>query len=118
MDPIGLALENFDGIGLWRDNDEGSRIDVTGTMYDGSKLDGAISVRQAVLNRADAFLGSFTENLLAYGVGRVLDYRDMPTVRSIAREAAESNNRFSSFILGIVKSLAFQVRKVHTTSVQ
>ena len=118
MDPIGLALENFDGIGLWRDNDEGSRIDATGTMYDGSELDGPTSVRQAVLNRSDAFLGSFTESLLAYGVGRVLDYRDMPTVRSIAREAAKNNNRFSSFILGIVESPAFQMRKVHTTSVQ
>ena len=112
MDPIGLALENFDAVGLWRTTDFGSRIDPSGTMYDGAKLDGPISVRQAVLSRSEAFIGNFTENLLAYGVGRVLDYRDMPAVRSVAREAAKNNNRFSSFVLAIVKSRAFQMTKM------
>ena len=78
-------------------------------MYDGSKLDGPASVRQAVLNRSQVFVGNLTENLLAYGLGRVLDDHDMPTVRSITREAARNNNRFSSFILGIVKSPLFQM---------
>lgn len=118
MDPIGLALENFDAIGRWRLDEDTIRIDATGTMYDGSKLDGPTSLRQAVLNRSDAFLGSFTENLLAFAVGRVLDYRDLPTVRSIAREAAKNNNRFSSFVSSIAKSPAFQMRKVHPTSAQ
>ncbi len=110
MDPIGLALENFDAIGLWRINDGGSRIDPSGAMFDGTELDGPVSVRQAILNRSEAFVGSFTENLLAYGLGRVLDHRDMPTVRSIASDAAGEGNRFSSFVLGIVESRSFQMR--------
>jgi hypothetical protein len=111
MDPIGLALENFDATGVWRNNDSGSRIDPSGTMFDGTELNGPISVRQAVLNRSEAFIGAFTENLLAYGLGRVLDYRDMPTVRSIQRAAATTDNRFSSFILATVKSPAFQMTR-------
>ena len=118
MDPIGLALENFDGIGLWRVDDDGTPIDATGTMYDGSKLDGPHSVREAVLNRSDAFLGSFAENLLAYGIGRVLDYRDMPAVRAITRQAAGNGNRFSAFVMAVVESAALQIRRVHTASAQ
>ena len=118
MDPIGMALENFDAVGLWRTRDGGFVIDPSGKMYDGSKLDGPVSVRQAVVNRSDAFLGSFTQNLLAYGVGRVLDYRDMPTVRSIAREAARSNNRFSAFVMGVVKSPLFTMSRNNNATVQ
>ena len=117
MDPIGLALENFDAIGMWRTRDNGQPIDTAGTMFDSSKLDGPISVRQAVLNHSEAFVGSFTENLLAYGLGRVLDYRDMPTVRLIAQEAGKNNNHFSSFVLGVVKSKPFQMRVVRGESV-
>ena len=112
MDPIGLALENFDAIGAWRVNDGGFAIDPSGEMYDGTTLDGPVSLREALLSRSEPFLGNFTEKLLAYGLGRVLDYRDMPTVRSIAREAAENDNRFSPFILGIVKSTPFYMRAV------
>ncbi len=112
MDPIGLALENFDATGVWRVNDGPFRIDATGDMFDGTKLDGPVAVRQAVLNRSDAFIGTFTENLLAYGLGRVTGYRDMPAVRAIAHDAARNNNRFSSFILGVVKSAPFQMRTV------
>jgi hypothetical protein len=111
MDPIGFALENFDAVGIWRTNDEGSRIDASGQMFDGTRLDGPASLRQAILNHSDAFLGTFTENLLAYGLGRVIDYHDMPFVRAIGREAAKNNNRFSSFVLGIVKSAPFQMRR-------
>ena len=111
IDPIGFALENFDAVGAWRINDSGLRIDSTGQMFDGSKLDGPTSLRQALLNHSDAFLGTFTENLLAYGLGRVIDYRDMPTVRSIERQAARDNNRFSSFVLGVVNSGAFQTSR-------
>ena len=110
MDPIGLALENFDATGLWRINDGGSRIDPSGAMFDGTRLDGPVSVRQAILDRSEAFVGSFAENLLAYGLGRVLDHRDMPTVRSIAIEADREGNRFSSFVMGIVESQSFQMR--------
>ncbi len=118
MDPIGLAMENFDAIGLWRTRDNGQAIDPSTVMYDGTKLESPAGVRQAIANRSDAFLGSFTENLLAYGLGRVLDYRDMPTVRAIAQEAAKTNNRFSSFVFGIVKSKPFQMRIVRGESVQ
>jgi hypothetical protein len=111
MDPIGLALENFDGIGVWRNYDSGMKIDAAGQLYDGTKLDGPASLRQALLNHSDAFIGNFTENLLAYGMGRVLETYDMPVVRAIDREAAKNGYRFSSFVLAIVKSTPFQMRK-------
>jgi hypothetical protein len=111
MDPIGLALENFSAIGLWRSHDSGAPIDPAGQMYDGTKLDGPVSLRTAILNRSDAFVTSFTESLLAYGLGRLVDYRDMPAVRAIEHHAANNEYRFSSFVLGIVKSVPFQMRK-------
>jgi hypothetical protein len=111
MDPIGFSLENFDAVGVWRTNDGGFRIDASGSLFDGTKLDGPASLRRAILNHSDAFIGTFTESLLAYGIGRVIDYRDMPFVREIEHEAAKNNNRFSSFILGIVKSPPFQMRR-------
>jgi len=111
MDPIGFSLENFDAIGVWRGNDSGFRVDASGTMFDGAKLDGPVSLRRAILNRSDAFLATFTANLLAYGVGRVLDYHDMPAVRAIDRDAAKDGNRATAFVLGIVKSLPFQMRR-------
>ena len=111
MDPIGFALENFDAVGVWRTNDSGFRSIPSGKMFDGAKLDGPASLRQAILNHSDAFLGTFTENLLAYGLGRVLDYYDMPVVRAIERDAAQNDNRFSSFVLGVVKSAPFQMRR-------
>jgi hypothetical protein len=107
IDPIGFALENFDAVGAWRINDSGLPIDSQDQLYDGSKLDGPASLRQAILSHSDAFLGTFTENLLAYGLGRVIDYRDMPTVRAIEHEAAGHDNRFSAFVLGVVNSIPF-----------
>jgi Protein of unknown function (DUF1588)/Protein of unknown function (DUF1585) len=112
IDPIGFALENFDAVGAWRINDSGLPIDAKGQLFDGTKLDGPISLRQAILKHSDAFLGTFTENLLAYGLGRVIDYRDMPTVRAIERQAARNDNRFSSFVLGVVNSASFQTSRV------
>jgi hypothetical protein len=116
MDPIGFALENFDPVGAWRINDSGFPIDARGRMFDGAKLDGPSSLRHALLNHSDAFLGTFTENLFAYGVGRVLEIADMTTVRQIEKEAARNHNRFSSFILGIVRSPAFQMRRAEEKS--
>jgi hypothetical protein len=112
IDPIGMAMENFDAVGAWRRTDGGFAIDPTGEMYDGTPLDGPVTLRQAVMARSEAFVGSFTENLLSYSLGRVTDYRDLPTVRSIQREAAGNDNRFSSFIMGIVNSPPFQMRAV------
>ena len=116
IDPIGMALENFDAVGEWRRTDGGFVIDPTGEMYDGTKLDGPVSLRQAVLARSEAFIRSFAENLLSYSLGRVLDHRDMPTVRSIQRAAASNGNHFSSFIMGIVSSPPFQMRAVSTST--
>jgi hypothetical protein len=115
MDPIGLSLENFDAVGSWRVRDAGSTVDPNGEMYDGSKLDGPVSLRKAVMNHSEAFIGSFTENLLTFAVGRVLDERDMPTVRAIARAAAKDNNRFAAFVMGVVKSPPFLMRSVSPT---
>jgi hypothetical protein len=111
MDPIGLALEQFDAVGVWRTKDAGLPIDAASRMYDGTKLDGPVSLRNAILGHQDAFIGTFTERLLAYGLGRVVDFPDMPMVRSIEREAAKNNNRFSSYVLNIVKSMPFQMRR-------
>ncbi len=118
MDPIGLTMENFDAVGRWRPNDGGFLIDPAAEMYDGTKLDGPNSLRQAIVKRSDAFLVSFTQNLLSYGLGRVLDYRDMPTVRTIARASAEDGDRFSAFIMNIVKSAPFQMRQFRQASTE
>jgi hypothetical protein len=111
MDPIGLSLENFNAVGLWRAHDSGARVDPNGELYDGTPLDGPVSLRQALLGRTDSFVGSFTENFLSYGLGRLLDHRDMPAVRAIQREAEANQYRFSSFVLGVVKSIPFQMRR-------
>ena len=111
MDPIGLSLESFDAVGSWRANDGITPVDPAGKMFDGTKLDGPASLRQAILKHTDVFVGTFTENLLAYGLGRVIDYRDMPFVRGIERDAAKNDDRFSSFVLGVVKSMPFQMRR-------
>jgi len=112
MDPIGLALENFDAVGVWRTNDSGFPVDPSGRMFDGMDLDGPAGVRRALLDRTDSFLRGFTESLLAYGLGRVTDHRDLPAVRAIMREAAGNDNRSSSFVLGIVKSAPFQMSRL------
>jgi len=109
MDPIGLALENFDAVGAWRINDGAVRVDPTGELFDGTKVDGPASLDQAILKHSDMFLSAFGESLMAYGLGRVVDYRDMPVLRSILRDAAKDGNRFSSFVLAIVKSPPFQM---------
>jgi hypothetical protein len=114
MDPIGFALENFDAVGVWRTKDSGFPIDPSGQMFDGAKLNGPVSLRQALLEHSDAFIGAFTENLLAYGLGRVLESGDMPFVRSIDHAAGRSNNHFSSFVLGVVNSVPFQMRRAET----
>jgi len=111
MDPIGFALENFDAVGVWRTNDSGVKIDPTGQMFDGQKLSGPASLREAVVHHSASFLGTFTENLLAYAVGRVPEYYDMPAVRAVEHEAARNDNHFSGFVLSIVKSPAFQMRR-------
>jgi hypothetical protein len=110
MDPIGLALENFDGIGRWRDMDSEAPIDPSDTLYNGIKVNGPGSLREIILSHPDQFVRTMTEMLMTYGVGRGLEYYDMPTVRSIVKDAARNNYRFSSLVLGVVKSAPFQMK--------
>jgi hypothetical protein len=115
MDPIGFSLDNFDLIGTWRGAELGAKIDATGQLVDGTQLDGPSSLRKALLSRSDVFVGTATEKLLTYATGRALKYYDMPVVRSIDREAAKSDNRFSALIEGVVKSDPFQMRMKQAT---
>jgi hypothetical protein len=115
IDPLGLALENFDVTGAWRLKDNGIPVDASGTLYDGSTLNGPIDLRQALLKRRETFLRTFTESLMAYALGRRIEPYDMPTVRATVRDAAASNYRLSAFVLGIVRSPAFQMSRAETT---
>jgi len=110
MDPIGLALENFDAIGRWRTTDEGVKIDASGQLVDGTVIDGPASLRKAMLGRSDAFVGSMTEKLLMYGMGREIKYYDMPAVRIVMKDAAKNRYRFSDLVMGVVKSAPFQMK--------
>jgi hypothetical protein len=110
MDPIGFSLENLDAVGQWRTTDEGAKIDPSGTLYNGVKVDGPASLRKMLAAKPDIFTGVLTEKLLIYALGRGVLYEDMPTVRGIVREAARRNYRFSAVVLGIVKSPAFQMK--------
>jgi hypothetical protein len=109
MDPIGIALENFDAIGRWRSEDEGSPIDSSGVLVDGTRMNGVADLRQALLRYSDQFVRNVTEKLLTYAMGRGVEYYDMSVVRSIVRDASRNDYRFSSLVVGIVKSDAFQM---------
>jgi len=120
IDPLGLALENYDVTGAWRIRDGDTAVDASGDLYDGTKMDGPSGLRQALLKHQDVVLLSFTESLMTYGVGRRVEYYDVPTVRAIVRDAAKSDNRMSKFVLGVVESPAFQMSRaeaVETTAV-
>jgi hypothetical protein len=111
MDPLGFALENFDAVGKWRTKDEGQPINASGQLTDGTEVDGAISLRQALLKRPEVFISTLTEKLLTYALARGLTYKDMPAVRAIVHEASRGNYRFSSLVLGITGSAPFQLRQ-------
>jgi hypothetical protein len=111
MDPIGLALENFDAVGKWRTRDAGRPIDASGSLVDGTSIAGVESLRQAILSRPDVFVGNVVEKLLAYAIGRTLDAHDMPAVRAIVRRAAQDDNRVSALVLGVVTSEPFRMRQ-------
>jgi hypothetical protein len=110
MDPIGFALENFDAVGAWRTRDVGMPIDASGQLTDGTPIDGISTLRQAILKRPDMFVGTFSEKLLTYALGRGLDYYDRPAVRGIVHEAGQSQYRFSAVVMALVKSTPFQMR--------
>jgi mono/diheme cytochrome c family protein len=111
MDPIGFTLENFDAVGQWRDNDEGAKIDVSGTLFNGYKVSTASDLRKMLTDRPEVFLRVFTEKLMTYALGRGPEYYDMPTIRQIVRDASKNDYKFSSFVMGIVKSTPFQMKK-------
>ena len=112
MDPAGLAMENFDAIGRWRDlAEDGLPIDASGSLPGGQTFEGVAGLRQAVLARPEVFVGTLTEKLLTYGLGRGVDYHDAPAVREIVRRGARDDYSFSSLILAIVESSPFQMRR-------
>jgi Protein of unknown function (DUF1592)/Protein of unknown function (DUF1588)/Protein of unknown function (DUF1587)/Protein of unknown function (DUF1595)/Protein of unknown function (DUF1585) len=115
MDPLGLALENFDGIGQWRMKEPGGNIDPAGQLADGSRVDGPVALRKAVLKRPELFVRTVTQKLMTYGLGRGMESTDMPVVRGIASTSAAQNYRFSSVVLGIVKSVPFQMKTAQNT---
>ncbi len=117
IDPLGFALENFDGLGAWRTLDEaGHPVDASGTMPSGVKVEGLAGLRALLLDQREQFVGTVTEKLLAYALGRGLEYYDQPTVRKIVRDRAAGKYRWSSLILGIVESPAFLMRRSHAAN--
>ncbi|HET9271267.1 MAG TPA: DUF1592 domain-containing protein [Vicinamibacterales bacterium] len=110
MDPIGFALENFDHAGKWRTLDGQTAIDATGVMVDGTRLDGAESLRRTLVAKPDLFAGVAAEKMLTYALGRALRAQDMPAVRAITRDAAPGRYTFSSLVLGVVRTPQFQMR--------
>src|SRR5581483_6622909 len=130
IDPLGLALENFDVTGAWRTldrtasiSDAGTRIrsvgvpiDTKTTLFDGTAIDGPSSLRQAIAGKSDAVIENLTVKLAEYALGRRIEYYNMPTIRMITHEAAKNNNRFSSLIMRIVKSAPFQMSTAEPAS--
>jgi hypothetical protein len=111
IDPLGLALENYDPTGAWRIKDNEVPVDPVGVLYDGTKMDGPASLRAALIKYKDAMVLSFTESLMTYALGRRVEHYDMPAIRAIVRDAAKNDYRMSSFINGIIKSNAFQMSR-------
>ena len=110
MDPLGFALEPFDAIGRWRTTEDGQPVDARGALIDGTQIDGPRGLRDMLVGRQDEFIRTVTEKLLTYAIGRGVEYYDMPAVRQIQREAADTDHRWESIILGITKSTPFRMR--------
>jgi hypothetical protein len=112
MDPIGFSLENFDATGAWRiRNESNAPLDASGVLVDGTKVDGPVALRKALLSRPETFATTLTEKLMTYALGRGLEYYDMPAVRTVVHAAARNDYRVSSMILGIVRSTPFQMKR-------
>jgi len=116
MDPIGLALERYDATGKVRLRDNGMPVDSRGELWDGSTANNAVELQSALLKRHDALLRTFTRNLMAYAVGRRMEATDMPSIRRIVRDAGAQQHRMSAYILGVVKSPAFRMQKVESST--
>ncbi len=114
MDPLGFALENFDGLGRWREaSGDGNDIDSSGVLPDGTKFDGPTGLREVLLSKQDMFVETFTERLLTYALGRGVEYYDLPVIRAIKNDAKKQDYRWSAIITGIVNSIPFQMRRAN-----
>jgi hypothetical protein len=111
MDPIGLALDNYDVTGRWRIRENGMGLDTRGELYDGTPVTSPASLNEALMVRPTVLVRNFTQNLMAYAIGRRVEHYDQPTVRSIVRNAGDNDWRLSSFVMGVVKSDAFQQQR-------
>jgi cytochrome c5 len=111
MDPLGFSLENFDATGEWRTKDKAGPIDPSTVLADGTKVDGPLALRQALLKQPERFVDTMTEKLLIYALGRGLEHYDMPVVRGIVRDAAKQDYKFSALVFNIVKSTPFQMKR-------
>ena len=109
IDPLGLALENFDVTGAWRIKDNEVPVDVNGDLYDGTRMEGPAGLRAALLKHQDMFLTGFTESLMTYATGRRIEFSDMPAIRAIVRDASKKDNKLSAFVMGVVNSAAFKM---------
>ena len=110
MDPLGFSLENFDATGEWRKKDFSGPIDPSGQLADGTKVNGPVSLREALMKHPEQFVNTMTEKMLTYALGRGLEYYDMPVVRSIVKDSARNNYRFATLVMDIVKSTPFQMK--------
>ena len=109
MDPLGFALENFDALGKWRTSSDGAPIDPSASFPDGTRFEGVAGLRTLLVSHKDDFVRTLSAKLLAYAIGRGLDYRDMPAVRGIVRDAAPADYSWSSIVTGIVTSTPFRM---------
>ena len=114
IDPLGFAMENFDGIGQWRTQERHSAIDATGRLPDGTTFNGPAELRNLLVSREEEFVATVTRKLVTYALGRGVEYYDMPAIRQIMREAGVNDNRWSALILGIVRSTPFQMRRAQS----
>jgi hypothetical protein len=112
MDPLGFALENFDGLGKWRTTSDGGEIDAAASLPDGTAFEGVAGLRKLLISHRDEFVRTLTEKLLSYALGRGLEYFDLPTIRQIARDAGPRDHRWSALVLGIVRSTPFTMGTV------
>ena len=111
IDPIGLALDNFDVTGRWRTREHGTYVDVRGELYDGTPLESPADLTQALVARPTPVLRNFALNLMAYALGRRVEYYDMPAIRQLVDDAEEEEYRITAFIHGVVQSDAFRMRQ-------
>jgi hypothetical protein len=116
IDPIGLALDSYDVTGRWRIKENNVALDTRGELYDGTPIESPVMLNEALIARSVLLVRSFTSNLMAYALGRRVEYYDQPTVRAIASTAEDNDYRMSSFILGVVKSDAFQMQRAGLVS--